>query len=129
MKSILFTLSLIASFPAFGAHEPERLAPLTEVQLADGRTILANGAGLSVYTFDVDVGRESRCYDACAQAWPPVLVSADTPVGDPIGTTQRRDGSIQLTFEGKPVYLFVGDRARGDIRGDGLEGVWHLIEN
>ena len=49
-------------------------------------------------------------------------------LGANLGVTTRKDGSQQLTHKGKPIYLFAGDGAPGDINGDGLGGVWHIVE-
>jgi len=105
--------------------------------VTDVRNIVVNGTtvelltdikGLSLYTFDPDGGEESTCYDACARAWPPIILKADQVelVEAPFHVTTRRDGKIQLTFNAQPLYLYVGDRVPGDIKGDGLGGVWHL---
>lgn len=72
--------------------------PLTIVDLADGTKILADARGMTVYLFDLDVG-----------------------------ITVRKDGTQQLTFNDKPIYFYVSDGAQGDINGDGLGGVWHII--
>lgn len=122
MKTLMTLMIALAGWNAFA-----NLAPLKEHTLSDGRVIVANAQSLSVYTFDRDTGSTSQCYDACATVWPPVLVPAGTVVAAPLGLTSRRDGALQVTFDGKPVYLFHKDAAPGDIKGDGLQGVWHLI--
>ncbi len=130
MKIVLMSvLSLLVS----GAYAQDDLqfaqtnTPLTKVTIADGTNILADMNGLSIYTFDVDVDSNSTCYDACEKAWPPVLFSQEIVLGTSVGTTIRKDGSMQLTHNGKPIYYYVGDGAPGEINGDGLGGVWHII--
>ena len=81
--------------------------------------ILVDGSGRTLYLFTRDRGR-SRCYGACARAWPPFLTR-----GRPraragarpglLGTTRRRDGTRQVTYRGHPLYYYVGDRRPGDI--------------
>lgn len=102
-------------------------APLARLELSDGRQILTDVDGFAVYSFDPDKGNVSSCYDSCEQAWPPVLVEPGALVGEALGTTTRKDGSLQLSIDGKPLYFYVGDSAPGDIKGDGLGGVWHLV--
>ena len=131
MKTILFTnilFSLTTAFAAYGdiPPVPGEDAPLAIVALADGREILAKD-GLTVYLFDQDVDANSTCYDACANAWPPVLAKEGESFGASMGITIRKDGSQQLTYDGFPIYFFVGDGASGQINGDGLGGVWHII--
>lgn len=120
-------LAATAASTAAFAHEEERLVPLKELHLDSGQTIVVDKNDMTVYTFDNDTSSESTCYEDCASAWPPVLVSADQELGEAVGTTTRRDGSLQLTLNGKPVYFFAGDSKPGDINGDGLGGVWHII--
>lgn len=126
MKIVLMSLLGIfmtsASFAAYGQTNP-----LTTVDLADGTKILADSNGMTVYIFDVDVDSESKCYDACEKAWPPVIAPAGFVASEGVGITIRKDGTEQLTLNGAPIYYYVGDGAKGDINGDGLGGVWHII--
>ena len=101
--------------------------PTSSLVLEDGREIVTDTKGLTMYVFDVDTGSESQCYDACAAAWPPLLIEAGQTVEAPLGTTIRKDGAVQVTLNGRPIYYFVGDGKPGDINGDGLQGVWHII--
>jgi predicted lipoprotein with Yx(FWY)xxD motif len=120
---------VVAGEPAPPPAEPiiDVNAPLTTVALADGRNILADSQNLTIYIFDVDTTSESTCYDACEKAWPPVLLADGQQLGANMGVTIRKDGSQQLTHNGRPVYYFVGDSAPGDINGDGLGNVWHIV--
>lgn len=108
------------------AAEGASPAPVTTV-VVNGQQILADRNGMSVYTFDVDVTAESKCYDNCAVQWPPVLLQANEVVAPPFDTTVRKDGSLQLTINGKPLYLFFLDKVSGDIKGDNVGNVWHLV--
>jgi len=82
--------------------------------------IVTDGAGRALYLFTRDGRRPSRCYGACAEAWPPLIVSGRPRAGaridrDLIGTTRRRDGRRQATYRGQPLYYFVGDRAPAQV--------------
>lgn len=103
--------------------------PVQTVTLADGASIYAHSSGLSLYTFDVDGPNVSNCYQRCAEVWPPVLLSdaEAAAVTAPFGVTQRTTNLKQLTLDGKPLYLFYLDRRAGDVLGDGVGGVWHLV--
>jgi len=87
--------------------------------------ILTDGRGFTVYAFDADKGTMSNCSGACATAWPPVPAKgAQIKVGSGvtqslIGQTTRTDGTKQLTYAGRPLYLFKGDSAPGSANGDG----------
>lgn len=121
----LVSLALISSM-AF-ARDEESLKPLKEITIADGRTIVASASGITVYTFDPDLQGISTCYDGCAKTWPPVTVASADGLVAPMGVTQRKTGELQLTLLNKPVYFFKGDKLPGDINGDGLGNVWHII--
>jgi predicted lipoprotein with Yx(FWY)xxD motif len=86
--------------------------------------------GLALYIFTNDDGATSTCYEACATAWPPLLapVTAGEGVGGALGTTERTDGTVQVTYDGAPLYYFQGDAAPGDTNGEGLNDVWFLAK-
>ncbi len=83
--------------------------------------------GMTMYIFERDErgSGESACYGSCAEDWPPV--PAGNAGGPDFGSIMRVDGVKQLTYEGWPVYYFSGDRVAGDMNGDGLGDVWHVL--
>lgn len=94
--------------------------------------VLVNPEGLTLYVFTPDTDGVSTCYDDCAASWP--AVAGDTPIGPDLdaaifGTAPRDDGSDQLTVNGMPLYLFAGDAAPGDTNGQGLNGVWFVVDD
>jgi len=96
-----------------------------------GATVLTNANGFTLYSFAPDTSTKSNCNGACAQNWPPVKgpVTASGVKGT-FGTIKRSDGSTQATFDGHPLYAFVGDTAPGQAKGNGLNaagGLWHEI--
>lgn len=88
----------------------------------------ADTKGMALYTYDNDTSGVSNCYDGCAVAWPPYLVST-TPTTLPENVTivNRTDGSMVYAWKGMPLYYFQKDTQAGDITGDGVGGVWHLV--
>ena len=96
-----------------------------------GATVLTNASGFTLYSFAPDTPTTSNCNGTCAQAWPPVKGPATASgVTGTFGTIKRSDGSVQATFDGHPLYTFVGDTAPGQATGNGLNaagGVWHEI--
>jgi len=124
MKTKWTILALASIF--VGSLFAAEFSPTLALHFSTG--ILVNSNDMTVYTYDPDNGSTSVCYGGCAKAWPPVLApsSSETlPAG--VGVTTRRDGSQQLTYQGHPVYLYAGDAQPGDLKGDGLGGVWHVI--
>ena len=101
--------------------------------------ILVDGEGMSLYLFMADTqdSGTSTCGDddGCAAEWPP-LISQGSPVAGEgvdaalLSTITRDDGSIQVTYNGWPLYLFAGDSAAGDTVGQGIDefgGLWFLV--
>ena len=96
-----------------------------------GATVLTTASGFTLYSFAPDTSTTSKCNGTCAQNWPPVTgpVTAGGVTGT-FGTITRSDGSIQATFDGHPLYAFVGDTAPGQAKGNGLNaagGLWHEV--
>ena len=88
-------------------------------------SILTDGHGMSLYTFDPDKADMSACTGGCAANWPPLMTKAGDKAQGDWGIITR-PGGHQWTYKGKPLYKWVGDTAAGDITGDGIKGVWHL---
>ena len=94
-------------------------------------TVLTTAEGFTVYSFAPDTPTTSHCNGTCAQNWPPVKGPETTSgVQDTFGTIKRSDGSTQATFDGHPLYTFVGDTAPGQANGNGVNaagGLWHEV--
>jgi predicted lipoprotein with Yx(FWY)xxD motif len=98
-------------------------------------TYLIGYNGKAVYTFDKDAVGTTTCYGDCAAKWPPYLVGAADDVNQlklgvtgTTGTIVRADGGIQMTYDGMPLYFYASDsNASGDVKGDGVGGVWHVV--
>ena len=89
----------------------------------------SSNPGFSLYVFDNDLGTSgSACTGGCATNWPPVLVEDGMASSLPgVGMIDRGDGTMQATFQGRPLYFYVGDAAAGDTNGQGASNVWWLI--
>ncbi|WP_353474557.1 hypothetical protein PVT71_21665 [Salipiger sp. H15] len=90
--------------------------------------VLTDAKGMTLYTFDNDMGGKSACYDKCAQNWPPLLAPGGAMAEGDFGMTERSDGQMQWTYYGQPLYLWIKDQAPGDVTGDGVNGVWHVAK-
>ena len=108
---------------------------ITGPEVAHAAGILVGGSnsavpGHTLYVTDDDLSAPgaTSCTGACAMTWPPVLVTDGAATGVPgLSTITRPDGSLQATFEGRPLYSFVGDTGPGTTNGDGLGGVWAVV--
>jgi len=96
-----------------------------------GAMVLTNAKGFTLYSFAPDTSTTSNCNGTCAQNWPPLKgPTTASGVKGTFGTIKRSDGSTQATFDGHPLYTFVGDTAPGQAKGNGLNaagGLWHEI--
>jgi predicted lipoprotein with Yx(FWY)xxD motif len=96
-----------------------------------GVTVLTNAKGFTLYSFAPDTSTKSNCNGTCAQNWPPVKGPATASgVKGTFDTIKRSNGATQATFDGHPLYTFVGDTAPGQAKGNGLNaagGLWHEI--
>jgi predicted lipoprotein with Yx(FWY)xxD motif len=96
--------------------------------------ILVNGAGMTLYTLSSEAGGVIKCSGGCLNVWPPVTLPAGvsaptlgTGVTGAVGTITRPDGSVQVTYQGLPLYTFSRDKAPGDTNGNGIVafgGTW-----
>jgi predicted lipoprotein with Yx(FWY)xxD motif len=91
--------------------------------------------GMTLYTFANDTGAASTCYGACATNWPAYVVGPEdnltqlqAGVTGKVATTKRTDGSLQVTYNGHPLYFFIGDKASGDTNGQNVGKVWFVVK-
>jgi predicted lipoprotein with Yx(FWY)xxD motif len=102
---------------------------------SSGGSFLTNSAGRAVYLFMADSSGKSTCSGACASAWPPVVATGQPTASggaqsSDLGTITRSDGTKQVTYDGHPLYYFVGDTGPGTDKGQGVDGFgakWWLV--
>jgi predicted lipoprotein with Yx(FWY)xxD motif len=97
-----------------------------------GVTVLTNAKGRTLYWFAPDTATRSACYGTCAAYWPPVrgAATAGPGVTGRLGTSTRSDGSVQATYDGHPLYTYVGDTGAGQANGNRLNlngGLWYEV--
>jgi predicted lipoprotein with Yx(FWY)xxD motif len=88
--------------------------------------ILVDSKGITLYDFPIDKGTSSVCYGACAALWPPLTTNGKPHAGPGVrasllGTTKRKDGKLEVTYNGHPLYYFVTDRKPGQTTGQGVD--------
>jgi predicted lipoprotein with Yx(FWY)xxD motif len=114
------------------ASGPGSASSVLKTATVGGVTVLTNAKGFTLYWFVPDTSTTSHCTGSCARYWPPVKgpATAGSGVTGTLGTITRPDGSTQVTYNGHPLYSYVGDTAPGQNRGNGLNlsgGVWHEV--
>jgi predicted lipoprotein with Yx(FWY)xxD motif len=124
-----------AAYGAPSAAAPAAASGIGAAALAPG-TSLVDGNGHALYLFEADTGTASTCTGACAQVWPPLVTHGTPPAASGavqaqlFGTIPRADGTQQVTYNGHPLYYFAGDKAPGDVRGQGLDQFgagWYVV--
>jgi predicted lipoprotein with Yx(FWY)xxD motif len=116
-----------SSAPAAGSSASGTALSMTTI---NGTAVVTNAKGLTLYWFAPDTSTTSKCTGSCATYWPPVTgpVTAGSGVTGTLGTITRPDGTTQATYDGHPLYTYVGDTARGQAKGNGLNlsgGLWY----
>ena len=90
-----------------------------------GQNVLTDTKGMTLYTYDKDTAGVSNCYDKCAAAWPPAFATDGAAAAGDFSLVKRTDGKMMWAYDGKPLYLWVKDKAPGDTTGDMVGNVWH----
>ncbi len=97
-----------------------------------GEMVLTDAAGRTLYSFAPDSPTRSTCYGSCAAYWPPVTgaPTAGPGITGKIGTIKRTGGTTQLTYDGHPLYTYIGDNAPGQDNGNKINlngGLWLVV--
>jgi predicted lipoprotein with Yx(FWY)xxD motif len=97
-----------------------------------GSTVVTDAKGFTTYWFAPDTPTTSKCNGSCATFWPAVKgpATAGSGVTGKLGTIKRSDGATQATYNGHPLYTYVGDHSPGQATGNGLNvngGLWHEV--
>ena len=97
-------------------------APITVGTASGVGRVLVDSEGMTLYYFEKDQNGESACYGPCAKGWPPLTTEGKPQAGEgamasKLGTTERKDGTMQVTYAGWPLYTFVEDKKPGEDNG------------
>ena len=126
-------LALLVAAVATPKTQPAATGPdVLKAKVIAGVNLLTNAAGLTLYWFAPDTSAKSACYGSCAAYWPPVTgsPSAGPGVTGTLGTITRTGGATQATYDGHPLYTYIGDSAPGTASGNNINlngGLWHDV--
>jgi predicted lipoprotein with Yx(FWY)xxD motif len=123
-----------SSESAAGAESGAGVVSLGNVQKLG--MVLVDSDGMTLYDFHKDKGTTSSCYGPCAEGWPPMLTEGEPTVGNgasasKLGTTERKDGTTQVTYAGHPLYTFVEDKKPGEANGNDVSAFgaqWYALK-
>lgn len=113
-----------------GAYAADVVAKVGSTSLGK---IVVNGKGMSAYYFDMDKAHSgvSVCSGICSANWPAILTPMARPhvagIKGVVGSISLKGGKHQVTINGRPIYTFAFDKAVGQVKGEGAQGVWHVI--
>jgi predicted lipoprotein with Yx(FWY)xxD motif len=97
--------------------------------------VIVDSKGFTLYDFHKDEGGKSACYGACAKVWPPLTSEGKPQAGEgavasKLGTTKRKDGTLQVTYAGWPLYTYAADKKPGDANGNDIDSFgaeWYAL--
>jgi predicted lipoprotein with Yx(FWY)xxD motif len=128
-----------AGFAAIAAtaHASSPTTTIGSRHTTEAGVILVGPHGQTVYLFNSDRGDHSSCFGRCARNWPPIRATG-RPIAMPgsgvkqqwLSTTRRRDGTMQVTYQGHPLYADGGDTEPGSLKGDNANefgGIWYAV--
>jgi predicted lipoprotein with Yx(FWY)xxD motif len=128
----------IALLAACGEAAPtgssDQTAALGVAEVSGVGSVLVDVEGFTLYELKTESSGEVQCTGECAEAWPPLIAPGGRAPAPPsgivgtIGTVERPDGGLQVTFAGKPLYRFAGDSRPGQANGQGQGGVWFAVQ-
>jgi predicted lipoprotein with Yx(FWY)xxD motif len=125
----IIAVLLVVSLSASSTNSPRASVSVGHSDLGK---LLVDGRGLTLYLYTHDKNSTSACTEVCARVWPPATISG-RPKGAPgvatakLKTVKRADNTIQLVYNGHPLYTFSGDTRGGQLGGEAFLGVWYVV--
>jgi predicted lipoprotein with Yx(FWY)xxD motif len=133
MRKTIVTVSIVLALAIAGAAlasaQRGTAVVLRKTSLAK---VLTTSKNFVLYVYTPDGKNKSHCYNACAATWTPLLTTGKPSVGAGLkkallSTTKRKDGKIQVTYHGHPLYTYIGDTAALQTNGEGVNGIWYVL--
>ena len=127
----LLLASLLAGVASAGATSAASIG--IKVASTKFGKIVVNGRGMSAYFYDLDKANSGKsvCSGVCLTYWPPILSATSKPtasgISGRISTIATSTGKRQITINGRPIYTYALDKAPGDVNGQGVQGIWHVL--
>jgi predicted lipoprotein with Yx(FWY)xxD motif len=129
LKTLALAVGVLAATAAFAlsASGSPSSGAIVKIGPSNLGRVLVDAHGKTLYIWAHDKGAKSTCYGECAEYWPPLISRGMPSAGagahaDLLGTSRRRDGRVQVTYAGHPLYYFVQDAKPGQTKREGLTG-------
>jgi predicted lipoprotein with Yx(FWY)xxD motif len=123
VKTMFLALGLVALSTA-GAFAAE---PAKMMDSPSGK-MLVTPKGMTLYTFDKDMGGKSSCDAQCLKMWPAFHAEKASKADTDFSVVKAMDGKDMWAYKGMPLYRYHEDMKKGDAKGDGKGGVWHVVK-
>jgi predicted lipoprotein with Yx(FWY)xxD motif len=138
---VLAALAALGAAAAVGVNAAVRSsstaggAAVVKVRATGLGRVLTDSRGFTLYLFLADKSGKSACYGSCASFWPALVTTGKPKIGAGakaglLGTTKRRNGQLQVTYAGHPLYRFALDKKAGQTSGEGLNDFgahWYAV--
>jgi len=130
MLKRIATASIVLSLVVAGAAFAATGTKVTLHATSKGK-VLATSTGRTLYLYTPDGHNKSNCTGSCSAYWPPLITKgkplAGTGVKKALLGTAKRGAKLQVTYNGHPLYSYVGDSAPGQVTGEGTDGTWYVV--
>lgn len=131
MKALVLTLVMVLGTTSLAGVLP--LKAQQSLEDSDTDLVLTDAQGMALYIFTRDTDDVSNCSGNCLKAWPAAILTPEevekVKTSKTFGVITRTDGQQQLTLDRKPLYYYIGDEKAGDRTGQGVGGVWFLLNS
>lgn len=126
IKTATLLIAAIAAFSINSALADGHSASAIKTASSSKGNVFTDSHGMTLYTFAKDKSGKSNCNGGCAEKWPPMMAEKAAKAEGDFTIVKRDDGMMQWAHKGMPLYTWFKDKAKGDIIGDGVKGVWNL---
>jgi predicted lipoprotein with Yx(FWY)xxD motif len=121
--------AVVASGSALAASKSGTTVMLHKTKLGK---VLSTSSGMTLYLYTPDAKNKSNCYTGCISFWPALIAKGKVQAGAGVkagllGVTTRKNGQRQVTYKGHPLYRYVGDSKAGQVKGQGYQSIWYVL--
>jgi predicted lipoprotein with Yx(FWY)xxD motif len=128
LLAIAAALPLVACGSSSNGGTTDAQAPVATADKAKVGRVIVDAQGRTLYRFTAEAQGRPVCTGACLQTWLPAKASSTNGLPAHVATVRRDDGTVQLTYDGHPLYRYSGDTSKEDANGEGVGGQWFVVK-